>query len=358
MRKTTGILLASAALLLLALAGCQPVQDTRASANAAREATLYVGPELVDCVGVGPMKCMLVKENPDAEYQFFYSQIEGFAFEPGYTYELRVRIEPVANAPADAASLKYTLIEVMSKEPAAEGAMESAMLEGPTWQLIAVNDGGGALVDVPAGVEATARFEEGRVGGSGGCNRYGAGYTLAGESLTITPGPMTMMACPEPQMTVEQLFMAALAATSSYQIDGDQLALLDASGQTVATFVVQVPASLTGVEWVALNYNNGREAVVSLLLDTEITAMFGEDGRLTGSAGCNNYMTGYTVDGNTISIEPAATTRKMCADDVMQQESAYLAALLMAETFDIQGDRLELRTADGALVASYIVRGE
>lgn len=344
--------------LTLTLAACQPVQDTRSSADALRETTLYVGPELADCVGVGPMKCMLVTEDPKSEPQFFYSQIEGFEFEPGYSYALRVRIEPVANAPADASSLKYTLIEILSKEPVATSAMKTRTLEGPVWQLTAADDGSGALVEVPAGVETTALFDAGQVSGSGGCNRYSASYTLDGDNLTILPGPMTMMACPEPQMTVEQLFMAALAATASYQISDDQLALLDASGQTVATFVVQVPASLTGVEWVALNYNNGREAVVSLLLDTEITAMFGEDGRLTGSAGCNNYMTGYTVDGDKIAIEPAATTRKMCAEEVMQQESAYLAALLMAETFDIQGDRLELRTADGALVASYVVRGE
>jgi heat shock protein HslJ len=353
-----GRVLASAALLLLVLAGCQPVQDTRASISAAREATFYVGPELVDCVGVAPMKCMLVKENPDGEYQFFYSQIEGFTFEPGYTYELRVRIEPVANAPADASSLKYTLIEVASKEPVEEGAVETAALEGLIWQLTAVNDASGVLADVPAGVEATALFEAGVVGGSGGCNHYSASYTLDGESLTIMPGSMTMMACPEPQMSVEQQFMAALAVIAFYQISDDQLALLDAGGQTVAAFVVQAPANLTGVEWVATGYNNGRGGVVSILIDTEITALFGEDGRLTGSAGCNNYMTGFTVDGDAILIEPAATTRKMCAEDVMQQESEYLAALLMAETFNIQGDQLELRTADGALVASYRTRGE
>ncbi|MFN3333306.1 MAG: hypothetical protein ACK47M_12410, partial [Caldilinea sp.] len=62
MRKSMGIMVASAALLLM-LAACQPVQDTRSSVSAAREATFYVGPELVDCVGVAPMKCMLVREN-------------------------------------------------------------------------------------------------------------------------------------------------------------------------------------------------------------------------------------------------------------------------------------------------------
>lgn len=354
MKQTIGLMLATAAMLLFALAACQPVQDTRLSSEAARETTLFVGPDLVDCVGVGPMQCMLVKENPKDEYQFFYSQIEGFDFEPGYLYELRVRVEPVANAPADAPSLKYTLIEVVNKEPVAASTAAAASLEGPTWQLSAVRDESGALVDVPTGIEATAQFESGRVGGNSGCNRFGASYTLDGANLSITPGPMTMMACPEPQMMVEQRFIAALGGAVSYQIDGDQLALIDADGQTVATFVVQIPVSLIGTQWIATGYNNGRGAVVSILLDTEITAIFGEDGRLTGSAGCNNYMTGFAVDGAAITIEPAATTRKMCAEDVMQQEGEYLAALSMADTFSIQGDRLELRSADGALAAAYI----
>lgn len=353
MNQPFGMMLATAAMLLFTLAACQPVQDTRMAAGAAREVTLYVGPELVDCVGVAPQKCMLVKENPEDEYQYFYSAIEGFEFEPGYTYELRVRVDPVANAPADASSLRYTLIEMVSKEPATADAAEMLVLEGPTWQLTAVVDGSGVLNAVPDGVEATASFADGMVGGSGGCNRYGAAYTIDGESLTIMPGPMTMMACPEPQMSVEQQFMAALGATTSYQIAGDQLELLDADGQPMATFAMQTPASLTGVTWVANGYNNGRGGVVSILIDTEITAIFAEEGGLSGSAGCNNYMTSYAIDGDTITIEPAATTRKMCAEEVMQQEREYLAALLMAETFSIQGDMLELRTADGALVASY-----
>lgn len=27
-------------------------------------------------------------KSPEDEYQFFYSEIDGFTFEPGYTYEL------------------------------------------------------------------------------------------------------------------------------------------------------------------------------------------------------------------------------------------------------------------------------
>ncbi len=361
-RRLVGILVALVA--MLALAACQPVMppqdgapqdaEPQATAPAGEEVTLYVGPELVDCVGVAPMKCMLVKESPEDDYKYFYSQIEGFEFEPGYEYELRVLVTPVENAPADASSLQYTLVEVVSQEPVAGAAADSAGLEGATWQLVSVADESGALVEVPAGVEATATFADGAVSGSSGCNNYSAGYTLDGESLSIMPGPMTMMACPEPQMTVEMQLMAAYGATAAYAIADGQLSLLDAAGNPVATFAVVEPAALTGVTWVALFYNNGRGAAVSVLADTEITALFGDDGSLSGSAGCNNYMGGFTTDGSSIAIDPPASTRKACPDAIMQQEAEYLAALPTAATFTIQGDKLELRTADGALVASYM----
>jgi heat shock protein HslJ len=357
------MVITTAVTLLFALAACQPVRDPRTS-SAPVEKTLYVGPELVDCVGVGPMQCMLVKENLEDEYEFFYSEIEGFTFEPGYTYELRVLVEPVANAPADASNLKYTLLEVVSQEPVAmeaagaASAAEDLALEGPTWQLTGVADADGVVSATPEGVEATAAFADGRVSGSGGCNNYSAAYMLDGDSLTIMPGPMTMMACPEPQMTVEQQFMAALGATATYEIAGSELHLLNADGQVVATFTVLEPASLTGVTWVATMVNNGREAVVSILADTEITAIFDAEGKVGGSAGCNRYFAGYTVEGASIAIEPPASTRKMCEEAIMQQEFAYLAALPTAATFSIQGDELELRTADGALVASYRASAE
>ena len=56
-------------------------------------------------------------------------------------------------------------------------------------------------------------------------------------------------------MCIRDRFMAALAATVAYHIAGDELHLLNADGQVVATFTVLEPASLTGVPWVAVGYN-------------------------------------------------------------------------------------------------------
>jgi heat shock protein HslJ len=352
MKIRTTILLVVAVVLMAALAACQPIQDDREAGG--KIMTLYVGPELQECVGVAPMECMLVKEDPEGEYELFYSQIEGFTFEPGYEYELLVMVEDVANAPADASSKKYTLVEIVNQTPAAGGAM-AASLEGLTWELESYANADGEMTEVLPDAPVTASFVDGNVSGSAGCNRYFASYTVDGASLTVGAVGTTVMMCPEPIMAQESAYLAALSAAASYQIVDGKLEIADADGNVLLIFHVQEPTTLTGVTWYAVSVNNGRGAVQGLVAGTEITALFGEDGSLSGSAGCNNYSAQYTTDGDAISIGPAAMTMMMCVDPegVMEQEMAYVTALSNATVYAIQGNALELRDSGGALQASF-----
>lgn len=68
-----------------------------------------------DCVGVAPQKCMLIKKEGAEGWEFFYSNIEGFQYEPGYEYVLKVREEKKNPVPADASSIKYVLVKEVSK---------------------------------------------------------------------------------------------------------------------------------------------------------------------------------------------------------------------------------------------------
>jgi heat shock protein HslJ len=104
-----------------------------------------------------------------------------------------------------------------------------------------------------------------------------------------------------------------------------------------------------------IGYNNGKQAVVSVLLDTSMTASFGKDGALSGNSGCNTFSGTFKLDGNQITIGPLASTMMMCSDPagVMDQEAQYLAALQSAATYQIEGNVLELRTQDGALAANF-----
>jgi heat shock protein HslJ len=228
-------------------------------------------------------------------------------------------------------------------------------LEGTLWGLVSYAGADGKTVDVLPDTAVTAQFADGSVSGSGGCNNYFAKYQVDGNQLTVGVGGATMMACPEPIMAQESAYMANLAASASYVVQEGQLEIAGADGKTLLTYQAIQPTSLTGTVWQLTMYNNGREAVVSTLPGTAITAIFGEDGTLTGSGGCNNYSATYKVDGSSIAVTPVATTSKMCSEPagVMDQESAYLAALQSAASYSISGSELTILDSNGHTLLHY-----
>ena len=82
---------------------------------------LWIKPDLVECMGVAPLMCMQVATSPDGEYQWFYDRIEGFTFRPGNSYVLDVTVAEVPDPPADASSLRYTLVDVVETRPEQTG---------------------------------------------------------------------------------------------------------------------------------------------------------------------------------------------------------------------------------------------
>lgn len=78
--------------------------------------TLEIAPNRVPCTGEGIMECFLVREPPSDEWTYFYAPIEGFTFEPGYRYVLRVERREVRNPPADGSSRAYRLVRIVSRE--------------------------------------------------------------------------------------------------------------------------------------------------------------------------------------------------------------------------------------------------
>ena len=97
----------------LLLAGCDRSTDPdEGEYLETREVT--VGPTLAKCYGVSLQSCMLV------DGEFFYDGIEGFEYEPGYDYRLRVgKYDPWGGGepPQDAGRYAYRLLEQLEKTP-------------------------------------------------------------------------------------------------------------------------------------------------------------------------------------------------------------------------------------------------
>jgi heat shock protein HslJ len=231
--------------------------------------------------------------------------------------------------------------------PAAGATARS--LDGSAWTLAWVPG-----FELPAQPPATLRFEGGRASGSDGCNRYTTTFTRNGSQLQFgAKAAATLMACPSEVMQVANAVGALLYETRSYRIENDTLTLVGADGKALANLKEQANR-LAGTSWQVTAVNNGRQAVVSVLAGTSLTMVFGNDGKLSGSGGCNNFNATYQADGGMLRIDTPAATRMMCAqpEGRMAQEAQFLAALSSATQARREADRLELRTASGALAVS------
>jgi heat shock protein HslJ len=223
-------------------------------------------------------------------------------------------------------------------------------LNGTAWRLSSL-----AVLENSSAAATTLRFEDkSSLAGFDGCNSYRGSYSVSGSSLHI-PGEMTatIAACPEPVERQASAFKSALHSTVSFVIDAKRLQLLDANAQVVAVFDA-AGLMLAGTSWDVVGYNNGKQAVISVLRNSHINVQFGRDGQVAGNAGCNRYFASYQeTDGHIVIGQPAAT-RRFCAEPaaIMQQEQDYLTALQSGKRFQLDGDRLTLRTQEGAIAVS------
>ena len=122
----TRFLVSLSAVSLLALGACAQTNAPPQSmipvnpreAGPAFEKTVFVAAETRPCTaGVARTTCLQVREAEDQPWTLHYFGYEGFQHQPGVEYRLRVRGTPVANPPADASSVHWSLIEILDQKP-------------------------------------------------------------------------------------------------------------------------------------------------------------------------------------------------------------------------------------------------
>ena len=185
--------------------------------------TMYIADHLEDCTGVADQKCMLVKDSPEAEWTYFYDQIQGFEYEEGFNYQINVEVQQIDNPPADASSVKYVLKEIISKVPGNTKEQNGSELLGK-WKVIRM-DGFETLEINPTFEFIEEEEKENRVAGFAGCNNYFSSYTVSGNTLKMGVAGATRKMCPD--MTVEDAFLKLLDQIAAYKMVNDELHLFD-----------------------------------------------------------------------------------------------------------------------------------
>ncbi|WP_040492751.1 META domain-containing protein [Ilumatobacter nonamiensis] len=88
--------------------------------------------------------------------------------------------------------------------------------------------------------------------------------------------------------------------------------------------------------------------------ETAATLVFGDDGTLAGTTGCNSYTTDVEIDGDQLVLGEIAVTLMACLGEVATQEAAFLAILNDSPTFELIATNLQLmiESASGSTLSA------
>ena len=77
------------------------------------------------------------------------------------------------------------------------------------------------------------------------------------------------------------------------------------------------------------------------------TIAFDDQGRVSGSGGCNQFNGSVTIEERSLTFGPLASTRRACTGAVMDQEDRFFVALDAARTYRYDGSYLFLSDQSG-----------
>ncbi len=113
--------------------------------------------------------------------------------------------------------------------------------------------------------------------------------------------------------------------------------------------------SMTRANWTLQSYADSTGSLVMVRSGTKITAVFGSDGNVSGSGGCNQYSAQYTVRDYAISVSPPVSTKILCnSPDIMLQESDFLSDLSGVAELRISESGLRLFDKSGDPVLVFV----
>jgi heat shock protein HslJ len=117
-------------------------------------------------------------------------------------------------------------------------------LAGTDWRLVSLGPAG-AEVDIVSGTTVTLKFgEDGRAGGSTGCNSYGGAYEVRGDTISFGRLISTKRACLDQNANQqEQRFLAALEAAQRFRLSANRLTILSDRSRTVLNFASDSPSA-------------------------------------------------------------------------------------------------------------------
>lgn len=194
----------------------------------------WVNSSQTSCVGVILRSCLLVQKATEISsdaWKSFYAPIEGFDYEPGFIYQLKVKEEvlPAHLVAADASSIRYSLLAVINK-----AVDDSFSLQG-TWVLESLAGQAIVLTSSQVKPQLNINLNNMQIRGTDSCNHLMGSIKEVGKTaIKLSKIATTRKYCQA--MSIAHAFNRALANVAFYQINEGRLILENEQGKELLSF--------------------------------------------------------------------------------------------------------------------------
>ncbi len=344
------------AALLSFLTACSTPKNSATT----QEEVYWVSGEKAPCsAGAGKQQCLQVYKGEDlknANWEYFYAPIEGFEFEEGYLKKIIVTAEELEaeEVPADASSIRYTLVEELEKQ------VDYTSATAGNWTLATINNQPiNRMVPLP-----TLTLDRTNMQVSGSGNNYsGTIKRLTPTSIDLSPLLLTRKACAN--KNIEADYAQAMEQIETYTIEDEQLIFYDKEGARILSFI-QTQATPRGEKSNPTDY---QESLHGNWINTTIQdiptnrssatpqlELNLNQERIIGNNGCNDYMGAIAeVNQKTLRFGRISATKKLCPD--MDVPNRFTKALNTIVAYQLEGSNLTLLDKAGKEVLTFS-RGE
>jgi len=189
-------------------------------------------------------------------------------------------------------------------------------------------------------------FQGSQLGIAAGCNHMGGAFSIVDGKLTTGQMAMTDMGCDEPRMA-EDTWVAAFVGGAAVTLAGDTLTLRNGGVTMTLTDreIADPDRPIGGTRWVVDGFVSG--GAVSSIPSGVTAALTISSGQVRVEAGCNTGTGTVAVTSTSLTFGPLGLTKKACAADSMAVEQAVTAVLAGKVGYTIEADVLTV-TAGGA----------
>ncbi|HEX6360123.1 META domain-containing protein [Actinophytocola sp.] len=233
-------------------------------------------------------------------------------------------------------------------QPAEPAGSPVPDLRGRTFLATAVTEDGAPRTLLP-GTELSVEFtDDGLLKANAGCNFMQGQVDTSGGKLAIKEGSTTEMGCDQPRLDQDNFVFGALGASPSWQLSGDQLTITSGTTtfQLAPREAVDPDRALAGTTWELDTLVDG-DVASSMPAGAQPVTLTFDGAQIAADTHCNSVTAKYTQSGDKLQVEPGPMTRKMCAPEIMQGETAVAGVLQGEVTYEITADRLTLTNSSG-----------